>query len=235
MAEWMTLQSSRHQVAIAGMVSDAQTGQVISGAKVKLSKGSAEFSRWLNLKAMQYGDALSQQGSVRLSSKLSLERDQTGLYLATQTALQGHFYFIDLPSGSYDLFVFLPGAGTRYGTQKIENVSVTERNGKVERAIADIRLPPTGIKGRIVGVDGQPIVMAKLQIEGSSGVTFSDHQGDYLLTGMEVWQQPEKSSNAPRPLITVSAQGYQSATTGTWLVVGEVKPLEITLTRSPLN
>ncbi len=231
MAGWMTLQSSRHQVAIAGIVSDDQTGQIIPGAEVQLSKGSAEFSRWLNLKAIQHGEALNHQGSVALTSKLSLVRDQTGLYLATQTALEGHFYFVDLPSGIYDLFVSLPGAGTRYGTRLIENVNVTERDGKIEHAIADITLPPTGIKGRIVSADGQSITMAKLQIEGSSLVAFSDRNGDYLITGLEVWQKSQKSSDSPRPLITVSAQGYQNVTSGIWLGLGEVESLDITLTR----
>jgi hypothetical protein len=231
MAGWMTLKSSRHQVAISGIVSDAQVGQVIPGAEVRLSKGSAEFSRWLNLKAIQHGESLNRQGSVVLNSNLSLVRDQTGLYLATQTALEGHFYFIDLPSGIYDLFVSLPGAGTRYGTRLIENVNVTERDGNIEHAIADTTLPSTGIKGRIVDADGQPIVMAKLQVEGSSLVAFSDRNGNYLITALEVWQQSDRSSDAPRPLITVSAQGYQNTTAGIWLGLGEVKSFDIPLTR----
>lgn len=237
MSGWTTLRPSRHQVAIAGIVSNAQTQQVIPNAEVRLSKGSSRFSQWLNLKALQYEGALNRRESVALTPHLSLIRDKTGLYLATQTTLEGHFYFIDLPSGRYDLSVSLPGAGTRYGTRLIEEVLVksanmTENDDNIGHAIANITLPSTGIKGRIVSADdNQPIMMAKIQVEGNSLVTFSDRNGNYLITGLEVWQQSERASDAPRPLITVSAQGYQNARAGIWLRLGEAQSLDISLTR----
>lgn len=230
MSEWMRLQSTRHQVAIVGSVRDAQTGQVISGAEVNLRQGPAEFGRWLNLKAIQHGDSLRRQGFVALNSTLSLVLDRTGMHLVTQTLRDGYFYFIDLPSGVYRLSVSLPNAGTRYGTREIENLTVTERDGNIQRAIVDVTLPPTGIKGRIVSSDAHPIGMAKLQIEGSNLIAFSDRNGDFLVTGLEVWQSPSQPA-VPRPVVTVSAQGYQSATSGVWLTLGEVNPLAITLTR----
>jgi hypothetical protein len=111
---------------------------------------------------------------------------------------------------------------------------VTERDGNIQRVIADVTLPPTAIKGRIVSSDAQPIGMAKLQIEGSNLMAFSDRNGDFLVTGLEVWQSFSQSA-VPRPVVTVSAQGYQSVTSGVWLTLGEVNPLAITLTRKKLT
>jgi hypothetical protein len=222
----MKLQSTQHQVAIAGIVSDAETGDLISGAKVKLGHVSEAFNHWLVLKALPFADALNRDGRIQLNPTLTLVQEQNALFLVTYTALDGHYYFIDLPDGIYSLQVALPHLGTRYGTRQVENLNVAG----AEATIANLSLPPTGIKGRILDSDQNPIVMAKVQVEGNPVAVFSDRNGDYELTGLEVWQR-DLASQSARPGVTVSAQGYQSATSGVWLSVGEMKSLDLTLTR----
>ncbi|MEP0916892.1 carboxypeptidase regulatory-like domain-containing protein [Leptolyngbya sp. DQ-M1] len=221
----MKLQSTQHQVAIAGIVSDAETGELISGAEVKLGQVSTAFNPWLALKALPFEHALNRDGRIQLNPTLTLVREQDALFLVTYTALDGHYYFIDLPDGIYSLQVALPHLGTRYGTRQVENLNVTG-----EAAIANLSLPPTGIKGRILDSEQKPVAMAKVQIEGNAVAVFSDRNGDYGLTGLEVWRR-DRASQSARPLVTVSAQGYQSATSGVWLSVGEMKSLDLTLTR----
>ena len=226
MAAWKKLQPTRHQVAIAGIVSNAETGDLISGAEIKLGQASAAFNHWLALKALSFEDALNRDGRIQLSSTLTLVREQDNWFLVTYSGLDGHYYFIDLPSGVYRLQVALPNLGTRYGTRQIETLNVTG----TQATIANLSLPPTGIKGRILDSDQKPVAMAKVQIEGSSVTVFSDRNGNYGFTGLEVWQRDPASQSA-RPLVTVSAQGYQNATSGVWLSVGVMKSLDLTLTR----
>lgn len=226
MAAWMKLQSTRHQVAIAGVVSDAETGVLISDAEVKLGQASAAFNHWLALKALPFKEALNQDGRIQLSSTVTLVQEQEALFLVTYTGLDGHYYFIDLPTGIYSLQVALPNLGTRYGTRQVKNLNVTD----VQATIANFSLPPTGIKGRILDSAQKPVAMAKVQIEGNPVAVFSDRNGDYGLTGLEVWQRDPTAKSA-RPLVTVSAQGYQNAASSVWLSVGEMKSLDLTLTR----
>ncbi|MBD1823555.1 carboxypeptidase regulatory-like domain-containing protein [Cyanobacteria bacterium FACHB-DQ100] len=221
----MKLQPTQHQVAIAGIVSDAETGELISGAEVKLGQVSTAFNHWLALKALPFEHVLNRDGRIQLNPTLTLVQEQDALLLVTYTALDGHYYFIDLPDGIYSLQVALPHLGTRYGTRQVENLNVTS-----EAAIANLSLPPTGIKGRILDSEQKPVAMAKVQIEGNAVAVFSDRNGDYGLTGLEVWRR-DRASQSARPLVTVSAQGYQSATSGVWLSVGEMKSLDLTLTR----
>jgi predicted RNA binding protein with dsRBD fold (UPF0201 family) len=45
----VTWETVRHQVAIAGVVSNAQTQEKMRGVVVKIEDGPAEFLQWLNL------------------------------------------------------------------------------------------------------------------------------------------------------------------------------------------
>lgn len=117
------------------------------------------------------------------------------------TARDGHFHFVDLPQGEYSLTASLPSAGKRYGTASID---VKVQKGQNVIAIADLKLPPTCLKGKIVNHgDGDPVVLAKVRLKYSEASSFSDREGRYLLNGIEA------SENFERTLI-VSAQGYQT-------------------------
>ena len=122
---WMKLSSSHHQVAIAGQVSDAETGQAIAGARVDLTQVPETFQKRLSLQALSYGDRWE---------TLSRRPDRT------YTTVDGWFHFIDLPASTYGLTVFLPQAGSRYGP--VQKSVIVTNSGKRSLSIT-IALPPT--------------------------------------------------------------------------------------------
>ena len=126
----------------------------------------------------------------------------------TRTAFDGHFHFLDLLPGDYTLKASLPGSGTRYGEDEVAGITISwDGNGKITMATADLSLPPTTVKGMINDQDSSPaefVAMAEVRVKGSGERTFSDSDGQYLLTGLETGG-PEGRT------IVVSAQGYQEA------------------------
>jgi hypothetical protein len=213
----------RHQVAIAGQVTDAQTGQVLRDAQVTVRAAPATFIARLIVAAKaadRRDDAVAKQRATLNDPEASAEKklaaaqaildhvQQHGEVIPkrsdqTQTAVDGIFYFLDLPPGVYMFIASQPGFGTRYGTVQT-TVAVTHTNGNINMATVDIALPPTTLKGQITGPsldDGSvgPVLMAQVQVKGSGESTFSDSKGQYLLAGLET---------GPRT-VRVSAQGYQ--------------------------
>ncbi|MDZ8105307.1 MAG: carboxypeptidase-like regulatory domain-containing protein [Nostoc sp. DedQUE12a] len=200
----MKLNSIRHQVAIAGQVSDEKTGQTIQGATVEIIKMPDKFSNKLEVLKKLYGSEW--ENFPKRPDK-------------TTTTIDGYFYFLDLPEGIYKLSASLPSAGTRY-QQRVESqeLKVLNHQGnnldKVVMVKADITLVPTGIEGYVTA-DSSPLVMAKVWIEGSSEFTFSDNRGYYLLTELE-------TSNIERT-VQVAAQGYElAAPNKVKLIQGEI-------------
>ena len=184
MSDWEIV---RHAVAIAGRVTDAQTGRAIGRAQVSITDGPLAFNEWLANYAKQYGDKW----------EIMMERpDQI------RTAADGHFHFMDLPDGQYTLRASLPGSGTRYGTT--QQVATVSRNaqGNITMAIADIALPSTTLKGRVAKQNNDPVVMAGVRVKRSGERAFSDGEGRYLLTALEASEEQERT-------LLVSAQGYQ--------------------------
>ncbi len=200
-------EQTRNRVAIAGQLSNAETGQVIHRARVEITKMPDSFKNWLTLCAMQYG----------ANWETRVERPDR-----TQTAIDGHFHFLDLPDGDYTLTASLPSTGTRYGAVE-KKVQVSCNGDMIQLAAADIALPPTGIKGQITNAENQPIVMAKVQVKGAEESTFSDSKGNYLLSGLEV-------SNVQSTII-FSAHAYQQDSKDIQLSQGEVKTLDIKLNK----
>lgn len=173
-----------HQVSIAGQVSDQETGQIISGAIVEITAMPETFKTKLALRALQYGtnwDTLPKRPDRAI------------------TAIDGYFYFIDLPDGEYTLKATLPGASNRYDSAEIK-VSLT-----TPKYNANITLPPSGIKGQLKDKEGHFIGRAKVQIQGSGEYTFSDDEGKYLLSGLEA---PKDKSKKRTVNMSIFAQGY---------------------------
>ncbi len=199
----MKLEPSRRQVAIAGQVKDAQTDRVIPQALVTMTAMPGEFQQQVDLLQGLYGTNWHQRPD------------------RTRTDGDGYFYFLDLPDGDYTLRVDLPGVGTRYGNP---TASVTVSQG-VQVSITKISLLTTSLSGNITGVNSRPLVMAKVQVEGSGEYTFSDSQGNYRLTALE-------SGNRR---IKITAQGYHSKTEQVVLNQGQMQTLNISLTKATTN
>jgi Carboxypeptidase regulatory-like domain/Membrane-bound lysozyme-inhibitor of c-type lysozyme len=174
----------RHQVAIAGRVTDAQTGRAIGGARVGITAAPAAFTDWLAIRKTQYG----------VHWAAMVERpDQTG------TAADGHFHFLDLPDGQYTLTASLPGSGSRYSTAGRHATVSRDAQGTITTAAADIALPPTTLKGEITDQDGARVALVEVRVQGSGERAFSDAQGRYVLAGLEMGQRT----------VLVFAQGYR--------------------------
>lgn len=198
----------RHQVAIAGRVTDGQTGRGLAGALVRITAAPAGFMAWLDNYALQYGAAWAAR----------IERpDQTA------TAADGHFHFMDLPDGQYTLAVSLPNAGSRYGAVHAQATVGPSQQGKIIMAVADLALPPTTLRGRVSGPNAANVVMAQVRVNGSGERTYSNGQGQYLLAGLEVGHRT----------ISVTAQGFQPATqTVTLSPAGSERTLNFSLVPS---
>jgi len=188
-ATFLQVEPTRHQVALAGRVTDAQTGQALAAARVAISAAPAAFTAWLQLKA--------KQAQARWDTMI--ERPDR-----TQTATDGYFYFLDLPAGQYTLTASLPGSGSRYGTANMTaNISLAptpKEPQKITLTTVSLVLPPTTLKGQITAADTkQPVFLARVQVQGSGEQSFSDALGNYLLSGLEVGTRT----------VLVSAQGYK--------------------------
>jgi len=169
---WLTIESTRHQVAIAGQVRDARTGQPIPRARVQISAGPAEFQQRLALHAQQHGDRWEQMAE-------RLDR--------AWTRSDGRFHFLDLPDGDYSLGFSLPLAGSRYGQAQTTAAVARNPAGDVTMAAVDVTLAPTGVEGRVTAANsGDPIVLGRLRLAGSGEIAFSNGDGRYELLAVEV-------------------------------------------------
>lgn len=197
MSQWMKIEPTRHQVAIAGRVTDSQTGQAIAGAQVNIKVAPAEFvDRCELLKNVQYSDHWE---------SMPERPDQK------HTASDGHFHFMDLPDGDYTLEATLPRMGTRYGMSHV-TVIVSRDGQDINMAQADMTLFPTGLQGQVMaGTD--PVMLAEVRMKGSGEYTFTDEQGNYLLVGLE--------AGIDRTVI-VSARNFTSIQSTKDFVAGEI-------------
>jgi len=201
----MKVEMTRHQVAIAGNVTDAQTGKAIARARVEITAGPAAFTDWLALHAKQYANRWAAMAE-------RLDR--------THTQADGHFHFLDLPDGDYTLTASLPGSGTRYASAEARVSVSSDGEGNITMARADIALPPTALRGQITDqADGEPVLLAEVRVKGSGERTFSDGDGAYLLAGLEAGERT----------VQVSAQGYETATSTVQLSQGETLELNVAL------
>ncbi|WGV27992.1 carboxypeptidase-like regulatory domain-containing protein [Halotia branconii] len=175
----------RHQVAIAGQVTNAQTNKAIPNAEVIITKAPSAFADWLKLKSLQYGDRWNSM----------VERPDR-----TITANDGHFHFLELPEGEYTLTASVPNATRRYSKGMLTVTVPAKVEGKVIITTADMTMPTTFLQGKIFNQNEEPVLMAQVQF-GYTESTFSNDQGQYSLFSIE-------TSEIER-LVLVSAQGYQ--------------------------
>ncbi|MBD2450071.1 carboxypeptidase regulatory-like domain-containing protein [Nostoc sp. FACHB-152] len=177
MVQWQLI---RHQVAIAGQITNAQTKKAIANVEVMITKAPQAFTDWLKLKSLQHGKYYPN---------------------LTRTTFDGYFHFWDLPEGEYSLTASLPNAARRYGTAMIRVTVPPKVEGKIIVTAADMALPPTVLKGNISNQNGEPVFMAEVRVKGGTESTFSNDKGQYSLIGLE--------SSEIKRIVIVSAQGYK--------------------------
>ncbi|MBD2184314.1 LamG-like jellyroll fold domain-containing protein [Aerosakkonema funiforme] len=210
---WIELKPARHQVAIYGQISDAETGLTIQNALVEITQMPETFKQWLILRSQQYG-----------SQWQTLEHRPD----RKRTAIDGYFHFLDLPDGEYTLTASLPSAGTCYGTAEIKAIVSRDSQGNYVKTAANMTLPPTAIKGKITDSGGVPIALAKIQIARTTDYIFSDSKGNYLFSSLETSKAPLKRTVN----IQVSARGFQSASQSAELSQGAMENLNFVLKNS---
>jgi hypothetical protein len=216
------LEVARHQVAIAGRVTEAATGRVIGGAEVTLCQAPpafvAQLVAWTGLLSEYSAPAEVQRAWNRLDDpgidpgeKLKAAQQLLDLLQQsrraefdrpdrTRTAADGHFHFLDLPEGGYTLAACLPEAGSRYG-QQVAKAKVAREGDRLRWAFVPIELPATALEGRITDKGtGEPLVLAEVRVDGSGERAFSDNQGQYRLVRLEAGDR----------MVRVSARGYRA-------------------------
>jgi hypothetical protein len=225
-------------LAIAGQVMNAQTQAAIARAKVVITRAPAAFTQCLVTHALlielprktkaespELGQARAAQAQLRNPStphiqKLTaaqvvldyLQRHQ-GLSLSrwdcTCSSGDGHFQFLDLPQGDYQLKASLDGRSRRYASAEVTTTVPREEAGQIKPAIATIALPATTLKGRITDRDDQqPVTLAEVRIKETGEITFTDLEGHYSLVGLEA---AAKDAVEKLPYtVFVKAQGYKS-------------------------
>ena len=245
MKQWSII---RHQVAIEGRVTNAQTKTAIAMAQVRISDAPEAFVTSLITKAQLV--TLANEPTQVLQARITLDDDTASNaqklesaqkiidflmarqalktlqpYLA-QTTADGLFYFLDLPQGNYTLIASMLNFPRRYGTSQAKNVTVSH-NGDIPIPFADIALLSTNLIGKITHTSetkAEPIVLAEVRIKGSQERTLSNSKGEYILSGLE--------ASVRERTVLVRAQGYQpDEGTITLSQPGEQQTLNFELTK----
>jgi hypothetical protein len=178
---------ARHRVAVAGWVTDEETGQPVPGAAVTITAMPEAFVKVLKLVAMQFGKRWP--AMPRRADK-------------TQTRDDGLFYFMDLPNGKYTFSVSSPVGGKRYADAQENAIVARDNQGNLKTVTLKPVLRPTTVKGKITGPNHRTgVFLAEVRVKGSGERTFSDAQGQYVLAAIEPGART----------IQVFAQGYQAA------------------------
>jgi hypothetical protein len=193
----------RHRATLAGTVTAG--GKPVPGARVEITAGPPAFADRLALQAQAAGPRWTAQA----------ERPDR-----TRTGLDGHFHFLDLPAGGYTLRVSLPREGSRYGTAAADVTLASDSQGLAVLQTADLALPPTTVRGKVLDPDGKAVPMAQLRLRGSADSTYSNAKGEYALSRLEA---------GTRELVA-AARGFQTQTKTVVLAqAGAVVDLDITL------
>lgn len=220
----MTRMIARHRVALCGKVVDGLTQGPLAGAEVTITEKPAAFSRRLAL--------LSAADMEKWKTRV--ERPDR-----TRSRADGLFYFLDLPDGEYGLTAVLPNCGRRYAP--------AEQKAKVSRAALDkfdqqnnmaaklesmwikLSLQPTAVRGKVVDAErSTTITLAEVRMKASGERTFSDAQGDFVLSPI----QPSKNKR----VLQAFAQGYEPAEAEIAITdVGKAYHEDLKLKRRPAN
>ena len=194
MSEW---QIARHQVAIAGRVTDSIQGKPLASVEVAITGMPVPFRKKLETLSIQYGERWA---------TMSERPDKTN------TRADGLFYFLDLPDGKYTVSASLPSAGRRYGAAQGSATVSRDTEGRLKMASVNLALQPTTVNGKITATGHKAgVMMAEVRVKGSGERAFSDAQGQYILSGIEPGKRTvlvlKQGFRAASQLVTIAEPG----------------------------
>jgi len=183
MNDW---QIARHQVAIAGRVTDAETHKPMARVCVSITGMPPAFRQKLDLLEKAHSSSWE---------SLSERPDRT------QAHNDGLFLFVDLPPGKYSLTAEAPRLGSRYGKVQQQVTVAQDAKGNVRMVAVNFALPPTVLRGKVTGASHKAgVAMAEVRVKGSGEYAYTDSQGQYALMRIE----------AGKRTVLVIAQGYKT-------------------------
>jgi hypothetical protein len=217
MTNYVRLPPNRHQVSVIGRVIDDYTKDAIAHASVWITQAPERFNQLMRLANLQ----------VQQNKRLGIQNQ-------VLTSADGWFYFCDLPVGDYTLAAALPSAGTRYQDATPQIVQIPkDQPARLQIPTVELTLFPTGLTGKIQNEKNEAIVMAKVWLEGTEHLTFSDAQGNYFLNGLEGSNPTEYTiDQIPATTVKLAAVGYQSEVRQVKFQQGKLETLSIQLKQS---
>jgi hypothetical protein len=193
-------------MSITGVVTDALSGAALAGALVEITQGPPEFENERSI--------LSEDPSWAVKTE-RIDR--------TLSRVDGAYYFLDLPSGSYHLQISLPQAGRRYGNFQADGATTLgqrDTSGRIMITRIDAALIPTQIQGQVTRSDNhQPISGARVSLQGDETWVETDAAGHYNLSDL----------TAVKPTVAVSADQFKPFSQNLTLTPGAVQTLDISL------
>ena len=206
----------RHQVAILGHVTNAQTGEAMEGIVVTITAGPPDFMERVSILRELHGE--------ETWKKMKDRPDKT------RTARDGRYYFMDLPVGDYSVVASFPHSTRRFSDDEGVATVASGDHGSVWDRL-DLQLSVSTLKGRVTSAedddDDEAIHMAEVRVVGSGERAFSDSDGNYSLVGIEYGERR----------VEVEATGYHGqSTVVTLAAAGEVETKDFSLTpKSPAD
>jgi hypothetical protein len=125
----------RRQVTVVGRVVLGGSGGPAAGAIVTVREGPETFFRRVAMLAAVWGSGWNDR----------VEREDR-----TWAAVDGLFWFLDLPDGTYRLSAVKPLLGRRYGAAQGQVTVRRDERGRVQLEPVVMELPATGVAGRVL-------------------------------------------------------------------------------------
>jgi hypothetical protein len=210
MDNMMTLSLTTHRVAIHGRVA---FGYTLDDEKVEISSPVSQAL----VEISEYPEGLFKR---KLNLLKSLSDSQKWESLSnrpdrTLTAIDGSFYFTDLPLGNYILRAFYPSQ--KFYLQTDEVTIAVVKNQKPNWI--NLILKVSGIAGQVLDNKNSPVAYAQVKFKGSHEYTLCDRDGKFLL----LYPKPPPSSPVQ---LFISAPSYTSSIVENIILSpGVVKPI----------
>lgn len=125
----------------------------------------------------------------------------------TETRVDGFYYFLDLPDGSYTLHATAPALSSRYADVTVTGVTVAsdDLGRPAFDPLGNLGLPPTSVSGRVQRAGSlAPVAHAEVRLRASGVKATSNTLGEYVLSAIEAGTQTAQVS---APGLTTNSQG----------------------------